>query len=584
MKFTLGLVTILFGMVLTGTCLANWNADWASRQKITLDTADDGAATKTDNDSEPILIRLHTGNFPFADAKPDGSDLRFIGDDDKTPLRFHIESFDSVTELALIWVTVPKISAEKKAGFIWLYYNNPKAPAAGDSKTSFDSSQALVFHFNEKDGPPRDATAYENNADASSAASNPSSIIGSGLTFNGSSKLTVPASSSLKIGGNGLTATMWAKLDGPNQNALLFRLGAGSNSVSLTIQGNKLVAQMGNVQATSSADVPQGSWHHVAVVANDQLSIYLDGQAVAKSPLSASTIEGGVEVGTGFKGDVDEFELASTARSEDWIRVEAKGQGADQSLVVYGAPEGGDEAASTSYFKILLGSVTVDGWVVIGILMVMFVISCAVMVTKSMFVARTGRANLDFKERFSALGEDLTMLAAPPARLDRTKDQQKERASQTASMYRIYEVGTVELKKRLAVYREKGRALILSPQSIDAIRASLDASLLREIQRLNAQMVLLTIAIAGGPFLGLLGTVVGVMITFAAIAAAGDVNVNAIAPGIAAALVATVAGLGVAIPSLFGYNYLASRIKELSTDMQVFVDEFVTRLAENYSE
>jgi biopolymer transport protein ExbB len=97
-------------------------------------------------------------------------------------------------------------------------------------------------------------------------------------------------------------------------------------------------------------------------------------------------------------------------------------------------------------------------------------------------------------------------------------------------------------------------------------------------------MVLLTIAIAGGPFLGLLGTVVGVMITFAAIAAAGDVNVNAIAPGIAAALVATVAGLGVAIPSLFGYNYLASKIKELTTDMQVFVDEFVTRLAENYSE
>ena len=59
---------------------------------------------------------------------------------------------------------------------------------------------------------------------------------------------------------------------------------------------------------------------------------------------------------------------------------------------------------------------------------------------------------------------------------------------------------------------------------------------------------------------------------------------NAIAPGIAAALVATVAGLGVAIPSLFGYNYLASKIKELTTDMQVFVDEFVTRLAENYSE
>jgi biopolymer transport protein ExbB len=95
-------------------------------------------------------------------------------------------------------------------------------------------------------------------------------------------------------------------------------------------------------------------------------------------------------------------------------------------------------------------------------------------------------------------------------------------------------------------------------------------------------MVLLTIAISGGPFLGLLGTVVGVMITFAAVAQAGDVNVNAIAPGIAAALAATVAGLAVAIPALFGYNYLVTRIKMTTSDMQVFIDEFITRLAEFY--
>jgi biopolymer transport protein ExbB len=76
--------------------------------------------------------------------------------------------------------------------------------------------------------------------------------------------------------------------------------------------------------------------------------------------------------------------------------------------------------------------------------------------------------------------------------------------------------------------------------------------------------------------------VVGVMITFAAIAASGDVNVNAIAPGIAAALVATVAGLGVAIPALFAYNYLITRIKDTTSEMQVFVDELITRIAEAY--
>ena len=122
----------------------------------------------------------------------------------------------------------------------------------------------------------------------------------------------------------------------------------------------------------------------------------------------------------------------------------------------------------------------------------------------------------------------------------------------------------------------------LSGPSLDAVKASIDADSVREGYALNSQMVLLTIAIAGGPFLGLLGTVVGVMITFASIAAAGDVNVNAIAPGIAAALLATVAGLSVAIPSLFGYNYLASRIKTIASDMQILIDEFVTRVAETY--
>jgi biopolymer transport protein ExbB len=73
------------------------------------------------------------------------------------------------------------------------------------------------------------------------------------------------------------------------------------------------------------------------------------------------------------------------------------------------------------------------------------------------------------------------------------------------------------------------------------------------------------------------------MITFAAIAVSGEVNVNSIAPGIAAALTATVAGLMVAIPCLFGYNYLGGQIKSISADMHVFVDEFIAKLAEEHT-
>ncbi len=126
---------------------------------------------------------------------------------------------------------------------------------------------------------------------------------------------------------------------------------------------------------------------------------------------------------------------------------------------------------------------------------------------------------------------------------------------------------------------------MLNAEAIEVIRAVVDATLVRENQRLARSMVLLTISISGGPFLGLLGTVVGVMITFAAIAASGDVNINAIAPGISAALLATVANsLVVAGIPRCSVNYLLRRCKELSpADMQVFVDEFVTRLSEVYS-
>jgi biopolymer transport protein ExbB len=147
-----------------------------------------------------------------------------------------------------------------------------------------------------------------------------------------------------------------------------------------------------------------------------------------------------------------------------------------------------------------------------------------------------------------------------------------------SSIYRVFRSGADEILQRI----ERNGHTELDGAAIEVIRAIMDSTVVRENQRLSSNMVLLTVAISGGPFLGLLGTVVGVMITFAAIAAAGDVNINAIAPGISAALLATVTGLFVAIPALFGYNYLTVRNKSVSANMQVFVDEFVTRSSEQF--
>jgi biopolymer transport protein ExbB len=203
----------------------------------------------------------------------------------------------------------------------------------------------------------------------------------------------------------------------------------------------------------------------------------------------------------------------------------------------------------------------------------MAVMSWFVMWTKASYVSAVDKANDAFVAMFRRHGGD-------PLAIDESKMNPAERRRLTrSSIWRVYHAASEEIRRRIA----RGGALALNAEAIQVIRAVMDASQVRENQRLARSMVLLTISISGGPFLGLLGTVVGVMITFAAIAASGDVNVNAIAPGISAALLATVAGLAVAIPALFGYNYLIIRNKNVSADMQVFVDEFVTRLSELHS-
>lgn len=578
MKKILVLGLALIGLVFSSVSQAAWNADWKQRVKIGLNTTAEGVPIAAGVDNVPVLVRLHTGNFQFVEAKPDGSDLRFIAGDDKTPLKHHIEKFDSLNELALVWVQVPKLLPGSKAEFIWLYYGNQGAAVADDAKGTYDATQALVYHFSEREAAPQDSTANANHAARSTARVNGAGLIGAGLTFDAASELALPATPSLKSNTNGLTLSMWIKpVD--TADAPIYTQTEGASPLTVSIRGGMLVAQSGTLTATTTAPVNAGAWQHVAVVAKDGLAIYVNGVEAARAAGSVPDMEGAAILGKGFKGDIDELEVSTTARSADWIKTAAQSQGADQKLVSYGAAEGedGEGAAEASTLKILLGAVTIDGWIVIGILMVMFVVSTYVMITKAMFVNTALKDNERFKAQFEKM---LANMATTSAEADEKAASKKFRAS---ALYRLYAAGAHEVRNRFDAYRNLGRELQLTDPSINAIRATVDARLVREMQTLNSKMVLLTICIAGGPFLGLLGTVVGVMITFAAIAAAGDVNVNAIAPGIAAALVATVAGLAVAIPALFGYNYLTSKIGELSSDMEVFIDEFVTRIAENHS-
>jgi biopolymer transport protein ExbB len=580
-----------------------WNNDWKYRKEINFDLSPAGADITGTPQDVPILIRLSLGNFSyFNDTKPDASDFRVTAGDDKTPLKFHFEKYDPQNQMALLWVHVPQITGGSKTEKIYAYYGNPDAPAAADVPGTYDASQTLVLSFGDGTGMPADLTAYKNNPSASTAVLTPASLIGAGAKFSGKESITVPATPSLRLLPNqGFTASAWVRVEQAQQAAVL-ALTDGPKELSLGIDGRKFVARaaLGGAPVTVSqgADVSLSQWHHVALTAGaGKLTLYVDGVESGSAPVELTELGGTFTIGAvgdgrHLTGDIDEVEVAKVARSGDWIKTSARSQGMDSNLVVYGADGQKEAGGQTSYFATIAKNLTVDGWVVIGICMGMLVIALLIMVLKAIFLSRVEKGNALFLRRFERLTGDATALDKPEA--EDEVDDLAEVPSMTSmrhdkrfgpsTLYRLYHSGVRELNKRVAGNTVSAqRATVLSPQSVDAIRASMDASMTRLQQTLSSQMVLLTIAISGGPFLGLLGTVIGVMITFAAIALSGDVNVNAIAPGIAAALAATIAGLAVAIPALFGYNWLNSRIKNISADNRVFIDEFVTRLAEQHS-
>ncbi len=105
---------------------------------------------------------------------------------------------------------------------------------------------------------------------------------------------------------------------------------------------------------------------------------------------------------------------------------------------------------------------------------------------------------------------------------------------------------------------------------IARVENAIERSVSRQIVFLNSKMTLLGTVISGAPFLGLLGTAWGVMDCFGSMSAQTSVTLQMLAPGVAGALLTTVAGLVVAIPSVFGYNYLTAKAAELSVDLENF--------------
>lgn len=591
---------VLCLLVLGATAHAGdwWDKEWTVRKKITVDTAK-GAPISEPIGTTVALIRLHAGNYQFAAGREDISDIRFVAEDNKTLLTYHLERFDSTLQDAFLWVKLPDVKPGAVTTF-WLYYGNtgPKSTNVSDAKATYDADTVLVYHFGERNAPPTDATKNSNTAQAPGVGLE-GALIGGGLRLLGT-PLTIPSSDSLAWqGGTAATLSFWVKLPVlPPKGIVLSRREedrAFVVGIDAGIPYVEISDAAGPRRTAAGAAMTAGSWSHLAAVAETgKVTLYLNGVEYGNitgglPALAGPLLIGGdtVEGAVGLKGELDELEISKVARPVGALKLAALSQSGDPSskALIFAEDEGGGSGGGHGgHFAVIVNSLTFDGWLTIIILAFMAALSWYVMVSKVAYLNAVAKGNKLFMKEWAHLASDLTALDDGDAEkfksLGGRVDAKGQRALRKSSVYRLYHIGAEEIRHRMAAERST-RAL--SGRSIQSIRAALDGGLVREKQTIDRLIVLLTICISGGPFLGLLGTVVGVMITFAAVAAAGDVNVNAIAPGIAAALLATVAGLAVAIPALFGYNYILSRVKEATADMHVFIDEFVTKMAEFYS-
>lgn len=598
--------TFLLSSLLLSALPANawWNQEWAYRKQLSIDPAAASVKATEGLERVPVLVRLHEGVFPFADASADGADLRFVAEDDKTPLKYHIEKFDAVFNLAFVWVDVPKLNANAKTT-VWMYYGNPKAVKGDDAAGTYANTQLLTYHFGERGTPVGDATANANNS-TSIVELDDAGLIGNSAKFSGNNLVVIPASTSLNVPADTpFSLSVWVKPAAATSTGIIYARRDGANALVLGVnQGIPYVAVTNNgttQQTALTTALEAGKWQQLTLTSEKTTKLYINNNPVAElavptvalntlavlgadAPAGLDAAQVSAAPQQGFQGQIDELQLSKQVRSPEFITLTADNQSAENKLVAYG----GDEQASTwstGYFGVIISSLTLDGWVVIGILAIMSLLSWIVMVRKAKMVGRTAKANQAFQAVYRKSGGDLIKLhqVLKDKSENSSISNSDRKLIQQSPLYHMFEVAVDELKQRIAAEQHEAGLSNLSPQSIEAIKSTLEGSLVNESQQLNKSLVLLTIAISGGPFLGLLGTVVGVMITFATIATSGDVNINAIAPGVAGALMATVVGLLVAIPALFGYNYLITRIKEVSAQMQLFLDLLITRMAENYN-
>lgn len=214
----------------------------------------------------------------------------------------------------------------------------------------------------------------------------------------------------------------------------------------------------------------------------------------------------------------------------------------------------------------IVGETSTFGGIVLTVLILMSLVSWVVIFHKwrqFRIVDSDSKQFLAYYKRSRSLGE-----ISPEAK--------KFHNSPLANLYRA---GVDELTAlATASGNPSATQVIVDERALDVIEMTMERTLTEEIGKLEKQVVYLAITATAAPFTGLLGTVVGIMTSFWSIGERGSATLAVVAPGIAEALLATIIGLGAAIPAVIAYNWANSRIKFIHDRATGFMLEFLARV------
>jgi len=217
-----------------------------------------------------------------------------------------------------------------------------------------------------------------------------------------------------------------------------------------------------------------------------------------------------------------------------------------------------------------LGQSGFVGQAIVVVLLLVSVYSWAIMFHKHGTLKRATRRSIELLERFR---ED------PDGTISHYADRVRFDESPYAS---VLEAALHELSHLLGPRGPAASRGELSLVHVDGVERSMERTVAEQVVALKRYLLVLATTAGAAPFVGLFGTVWGIMKAFAAMSVTGSASISSVAPGVSAALTTTVAGLAVAIPALVGYNFLMNRVRNLTMGMENFSSEIISTIERNF--